>query len=169
MIAVLAIGVVLAMAQAAAATPATTPVAASAATASTADDVGVLASVTCTNGRLCIYKDTNFNGLARRFTVSENDYRTVNWWNFATGQETSDNMDNDASSVINKTSTWIRLYQDVGYNGRVICMGPQSSVHRLGLFTFDPLFNRTMDNRVSAHSLTRTDTCDFRVERNQNL
>jgi hypothetical protein len=126
------------------------------------------ASVSCTAGRLCIYRDTNFEGWARRFTVTENDYDTVNWWNFATNSDTGDGMDTDASSVINKTGGWVRLYQDEGYQGRVICIGNNGSVHRLGIFTFD-LLRSSMDNRVSAHSLSRTDTCDFRVEAGQNL
>src|SRR4051794_36871899 len=93
--------------------------------ADAAGDTGVQASVSCTAGRLCFYKDTNFNGLARRFTVNENDYHTVNWWDFGTNQETSDEMDNDTSSVINKTGGWVRLYQDVGYGGRGGFLGHQ--------------------------------------------
>jgi hypothetical protein len=138
--------------------------------ADTGSDASIQASVSCTAGRLCIYKDTNFNGLARRFTVNENDYRTVNWWNFSTDQETSDEMDNNASSVINKTGGWVRLYQDVGYQGQIICLGNNSSVHRLGIFPFgNPILGQTMDDRVSAHAMNHSEGCDFRVEPNQNL
>jgi Peptidase inhibitor family I36 len=131
------------------------------ASANPATDSTTLAAFTCKAGQVCLYKDTNFTGKARGFIHSVPDYRKVLWDN----RFPFDNMDNDASSVINKTRVWVRLYQDVGYRGRVICMGPGSSVHRLGVFEWvDFPFHRTMDNRLSAHSTTRRDACDFTVK-----
>jgi opacity protein-like surface antigen len=131
----------------------------------------VLASVSCDGARLCLYYHTNFEGWARRFGLghNENDYDTVNWCDFSSGscRDTGDGMDNDTSSVINHTNDWVRLYQDEGYQGRVICMGPYSSVHRLAIFEFG--YIHTMDNRVSAHHWTRTEACDYRVEPRQNI
>jgi peptidase inhibitor family I36 len=140
------------------------------ATAAPATDAAAAPRTNCPRGQLCVYKDTNFNGRQHFFTYSFADYRKLNWW-FPNSHTNVliDGMDNDASSVHNNTGATVRLYQDVGYQGRVICMGPFSSVHRLGIFTFDTIpFNRTMDNRLSAHSFTRREPCDFTVKRGEH-
>lgn len=129
------------------------------ASANPTTDAAALAASSCRGGQLCVYKDTNFTGLSKAFTTSVSDYRKVLW-----NRSRSDHMDNDASSVINNNGFWVSLYQDVGFKGRVICMGPWSSVHRLGVFEWiDFPFHRTMDNRLSAHRLGFKRECDFTV------
>lgn len=136
--------------------------------ADTASDAGTQASVSCPAGRLCLYQDTNFTGLARRFTVNLADYKTMSWWNFETDKETDDDLNDGLSSVINKSDGWVRLYQNDHYRGRVICLGKNSSVHRLGIFVYSTFPNKTMDNAITSHSFDETTACDFRVEPNQN-
>jgi hypothetical protein len=117
----------------------------------------------CPDDKLCLRKDTNFQGEKQHFAVDDNedDYDTQTW------DGTSDGVDNDTSSVVNNTDRWVMLFQDEGYQGQIICMGPHSSVARLGQFEFD--FIHTMDNRLSSHKFGKTLPCTWTVDPGERI
>lgn len=69
----------------------------------------------CISGRFCIFENNDFNAGASNNIVhwssGDGDYTNNSWPN------TTDSIDNETSSIYNRTLVSVRLYQHVGYSG----------------------------------------------------
>jgi hypothetical protein len=66
----------------------------------------------CPENRFCVWRDRSFGGHRRVFAPgnSQHDYLEITW------PGTSNQMDNDVSSYVNRTDCIVRLWQDNDYD-----------------------------------------------------
>ncbi|WP_017599420.1 peptidase inhibitor family I36 protein [Nocardiopsis lucentensis] len=102
----------------------------------------------CGGGEFCLYENTDYNKgntpNVYQWTGSDRDYNNNRWYNAADREFTNDVLDNEASSVWNRTGCDVTLYQHVGYGGANTTFDPGDSDGYLAN-------NSVGDNRASAH------------------
>ena len=117
---------------------------------------------TCDNGEVCMWRDAgfSFNDCFLAVTPPSSDGNmddgTPNWCTPHTGQCDTNSMNDNISSVMNRSSKWAIFYEDSGSpgNGPRLCLGPGTQV--FDLTNMDTSFN----DRISAY-----DTEDARPAR----
>jgi hypothetical protein len=73
------------------------------------------AAGSCTSGHICLFENNDFNqgntNHWRDFTKDVYNFNAYSWVG------TTDNMDNETSSIKNRGGCTVTLYQDIGYKG----------------------------------------------------
>lgn len=104
---------------------------------------------TCASGEFCLYENNDFNrgntNNVYQWTGNDSDYNNNRWYNATRGGFTNDVLDNEASSVWNRTTCRVTLYQHVGYGGADTTFGAGVSDGFLAN-------NSVGDNRASSHA-----------------
>ncbi|SFB36215.1 Peptidase inhibitor family I36 [Amycolatopsis marina] len=110
------------------------------ATPASADTAEVLAG-SCSSGNICLFENNDFNqgntNHWRDFRGNVSNFNNYNWVG------SSDNMDNETSSIKNRVGCGVTLYQHVGYGG-------DSTYFRNGANDGFLANNKVGDNRASA-------------------
>jgi hypothetical protein len=108
---------------------------------------GVLnAKGACSSSNFCLYENSEYNENAgdhwRNLRQGDADFRNNNWRD-AVGEDSGDGMDDETSSVKNRSGCAVVLYQHVGHEG-------DHTVFANG--TYDPYLanNKIDDNRASS-------------------
>ncbi|CAL9376852.1 hypothetical protein SUDANB121_00982 [Nocardiopsis dassonvillei] len=104
---------------------------------------------TCASGEFCLYENNDFNrgntNNVYQWTGNDSDYNNNRWYNATAGDFTNDVLDNEASSVRNRMTCRVVLYQHVGYGGANSSFAPGAEDGYLAN-------NSIGDNRASAHA-----------------
>lgn len=104
----------------------------------------------CSGGWFCLYENNDFNrgntDHWRNFKRNKRNFRHYNWL-LPGGRHSDDGMDNETSSVKNRTGHCVTLYQHVGYEG---ASTPFRAGENDGFLRND----RIGDNRASAVRMT---------------
>ena len=102
----------------------------------------------CPSSKFCIYENNNYNAGNtdhwRDFTADNANFNNVVWLDHQQF-ETDDHMDNEASSIKNRTGKDIRLYQNTGFTGTWSAWHAGVNDPMLGQFA-----DAIGDNRASA-------------------
>lgn len=104
----------------------------------------------CSGGWFCLYENNDFNrgndDHWRNFKRNKRNFNNYNWLRPG-GGNSGDPMDNEASSVKNRTGHCVTLYQHIGYGG-------EKSEFRAGDNDGYLRNNAVGDNRASAVRMT---------------
>ena len=116
-------------------------------------DAGAAASSTCGTNDYCLYKHFDYNDAYSdnkciNYDAPHSDYDVTpdTWFNCSTGATTTDGMDNDLSSLKNRSGTYkLKVFEHDNYLGAQSHFGP-------GVWDGDLTANAIGDNRMSSFS-----------------
>lgn len=99
----------------------------------------------CTSGEYCTYQDLNYGPAIFDTTGSINRYS--DWWYFNTGYSPNDRT----SSVWNRGTSVLRVYQNTGYSGNVDCFQSGEATGSVASWA-----GSLGDNSASSHLISST-------------
>ena len=123
----------------------------------------------CASGKICLYNAGNYDekdGVFKTTAPLINNYTGHNF--FGTNRDVND----DVSSLCNKTGKWVVFFRAKLHDQEAICVAPGKCHPRLGDFKFNPICGSpcgSMNDKLSSHKSYSGDpgnVCspDWRVE-----